>query len=291
MLIPHDEKGRALSLKLPVRYVYGALLLAVFSMLVVGSSVVYSAYLSRRLTHYAKAVEMNREQQQIIAGFSEKTEQVNKAITELVQEDNRLRKLLGLKSWRSKVKLASVYKDTKYASKAEKVAQELEVVKQKVADREKSLAQLKKWVNKVRQQFASTPSQWPVYGRISSRYGYRVYPWRGFHTGIDISAKYGSPVRATADGVVSYAGWRQGYGKTVIIKHGYGKTTLFGHNSRYVVKAGQKVKKGQIICYVGNTGHSTGPHVHYEVRRAGRPVNPISYLNLNILSASKIWRK
>ncbi len=290
MVIPHDA-GRAISIKVPVFWIYAAAFLAIFSILVVGSSFVYSSVLSRRLVHYSKAVVKNREQQKVIDSFAQETKRVNEAISELVGEDNYLRRLLGLKSWTTKIKLSSNAKRPKFQEKVEQIAHELKVADQEIGERKKSFEELKKWVNEIRARYASTPSRWPVYGRIVSRYGYRIYPWRGFHTGIDISERYGAPVRATADGVVAFVGWRRGYGKTVMINHGYGVSTLYAHNSRYSVKVGQRVSKGQIVSYIGNTGYATGPHLHYEVRKWNRPVNPVAYLDLNILTASKIWRR
>lgn len=124
----------------------------------------------------------------------------------------------------------------------------------------------------------TTPMGMPSGGSISSPYGFR---WNGtdFHPGIDIANDYGSPIRATADGVVTTAGWNSGgYGNMVDIDHGNGITTRYGHASSVVVSAGQHVRRGQIIAYVGSTGFSTGPHVHYEVRVNDRPVDPSSYL-------------
>ncbi|NPV53118.1 MAG: peptidoglycan DD-metalloendopeptidase family protein [Firmicutes bacterium] len=125
------------------------------------------------------------------------------------------------------------------------------------------------------------PSLWPVRGRISSSFGSRRHPITGtyhHHTGIDIATRTGTPVRATAAGTISYAGWQGGYGLVVIINHGGGVTTVYGHNSRLVVRGGQRVGKGQVIAYSGSTGTSTGPHVHYEVRLHGRPVDPRRYM-------------
>ncbi|MGB9612814.1 MAG: M23 family metallopeptidase, partial [Candidatus Margulisiibacteriota bacterium] len=153
----------------------------------------------------------------------------------------------------------------------------------------KSLEELRAWVNTVQARFAQTPSIWPVHGRISSWFGYRVYPWRGFHYGLDICAPYGTPVRAGASGVVTYVGWQRGYGKTVEISHGYGVSTLYGHLSRFAVANGQRVKKGQIIAYVGLTGWTTGLHLHYGIKKWGQYINPVAYLNLNIMSASRLW--
>jgi murein DD-endopeptidase MepM/ murein hydrolase activator NlpD len=161
----------------------------------------------------------------------------------------------------------------------------------RLAERQKSFTEMKTWVNTVQQRYSAMPSEWPVYGRIMSYFGYRIFPWRGFHAGIDISSAYGTPVRATANGVVLFTGWRTGYGRTVEIDHGNGISTLYGHNCRFAVKAGQKVKKGQVICYVGTSGYSTGPHLHYEVHKYQRVVNPFAFLNLDLLTACKIWRQ
>lgn len=119
---------------------------------------------------------------------------------------------------------------------------------------------------------------WPVSGRIVSGYGWRVHPIfkiRRFHTGIDISAASGTPIYAAASGVVIFSGWWGGYGKVVIIHHGSEITTLYAHCSEIIVSNNQEVRKGQIIGYVDSTGFSTGPHLHFEVRRNGSPVNPL----------------
>ena len=125
----------------------------------------------------------------------------------------------------------------------------------------------------------------PCQGYISSHFGRRKDPFTGkpaFHTGIDIVGYPGTPVKATADGKVIYAGNHSGYGKVVVIRHGFGYSTLYGHLKKIEVRAGQKVKRGQIIGYLGNTGRSTGPHLHYEVRRYGRYLNPSRYIRLEL---------
>lgn len=127
-----------------------------------------------------------------------------------------------------------------------------------------------------------TPSRWPISSRvITSGFGNRfhpVYKRYRFHSGIDIRTNIGSKVHATADGVVTYAGYRGGYGYAVVVSHGYGYNTLYAHNSKLVVQRGDKVKKGQLLCYSGNSGTSTGPHLHYEVQVNGKPVNPVMFL-------------
>ncbi|MGF1535048.1 MAG: murein hydrolase activator EnvC family protein [Elainellaceae cyanobacterium] len=121
----------------------------------------------------------------------------------------------------------------------------------------------------------------PTNGRVTSRFGWRVHPILGsrrFHSGIDFGASQGTPIRAADAGRVLFAGWYGGYGRAVVINHGDGITTLYGHASRVYVSEGETVTRGQAIAAVGSTGLSTGPHLHFEVRRNGAPVNPAAYL-------------
>ena len=127
----------------------------------------------------------------------------------------------------------------------------------------------------------STPSLWPVIGHLTAGFGERMDPFSGegaFHTGIDIASQYGDTVRATADGIVIEAGDRAGYGRIVVIDHGFGVTTWYGHLSSFNVLVGEQLRRGDTIGNVGMSGRSTGPHVHYEVRINGAPVNPMRYL-------------
>lgn len=132
----------------------------------------------------------------------------------------------------------------------------------------------------------ATPAGRPAPGWISSRYGRRPSPlakrWgessQEFHSGLDIANAPGTPILATADGVVARAGWAGGYGRMVMIRHEGGYSTLFGHAARLLVRQGGAVKRGQAIAVMGTTGRSTGHHLHYEVWRNGRPVNPVAYL-------------
>ena len=140
---------------------------------------------------------------------------------------------------------------------------------------------LQKEAVKFQKYLSRIPLGPPVWGKLTSKYGYRIDPFSGkyeFHDGVDIMAPWGTPVRATAEGKVVFAGRWGGYGKTVIIKHAYGFKTLYAHMSKIKVKRGQWVKSGQIIGYVGSTGKSTGPHVHYEVWRYSKKQNPIKYM-------------
>ena len=127
----------------------------------------------------------------------------------------------------------------------------------------------------------ATPSAWPIIGWLTSLYGNRKDPFTGqpdFHPGLDISAQHGSAVRATADGEVESAGYNGNYGISVLVGHGFGLSTRFGHLSRLAVSAGQKVKRGEVIGYVGATGRATSSHLHYEILVNGSPMNPLRLL-------------
>lgn len=122
---------------------------------------------------------------------------------------------------------------------------------------------------------------WPVRGRITSAFGYRRSPfWRigHMHTGLDIANSYGTPIQAADGGEVIFSGWWDGYGKAVIIDHGKGISTVYGHMSKIYMQKGQNVMKGQVVGLIGSTGYSTGPHLHFEVRRNGTPQNPQRWL-------------
>lgn len=149
----------------------------------------------------------------------------------------------------------------------------------------KSYDDLLKEVKNKNKLLASIPAIQPVANRklkaMASGYGYRIHPvykTSKMHTGMDFTAKIGTPIYATGDGyVITADGGGRGYGNHVVINHGYGYQTLYGHMSRIKIRRGQSVKRGEIIGYVGNTGTSTAPHLHYEVRKGGRPINPVNF--------------
>ncbi len=130
---------------------------------------------------------------------------------------------------------------------------------------------------------AAAPTMWPVQGEITSGFGYRVLPSKGyleFHQGIDIGAWYGTPVKATKAGEVVFAGWRPGLGWTIVLEHEMDFSTVYGHSSWYFVDAGDTVEEGEVIALIGDSGRSTGPHLHYEIRHEGIPMDPMTYLGL-----------
>jgi murein DD-endopeptidase MepM/ murein hydrolase activator NlpD len=167
------------------------------------------------------------------------------------------------------------------ASMVERLHNELDQLDRQAKIETISFQELDEFFKSQKSLLSSTPSIWPTRGWVTSSFGFRKSPFTGLrekHDGWDIGARLGSNVRVTADGIVVVAGREHGYGKLVEIDHGYGIVTRYGHNSKNIVKVGDRVQRGQKIALVGNTGRSTGPHLHYEVRLHGVPVNPKNYI-------------
>lgn len=299
MIVPHNSIKGVVNFKLKEWLVYSILAVFTASIFLMGSSIVYSSMMTRKLIHYREMLQVNEAQKNRIDNFSGEVNQLKKALKELVDRDSELRRLLGLKIKDNKNlnQMLAATKDQSQFSlldnttnyKIDKITNELSYLNDSVKQSSESLKSLHETVSYLKGRFAVTPSIWPIYGRIVSGFGYRYFPWRGMHTGIDITALYGNPVRVTASGVVSFAGWKGGFGKCIIVDHGYGVQTLYGHNSKLLVSAGQHVTKGQIISLVGATGFATGPHCHYEIRKNNFAISPMRYLNLDIFTANRVW--
>jgi murein DD-endopeptidase MepM/ murein hydrolase activator NlpD len=164
----------------------------------------------------------------------------------------------------------------------ERIINKVGSFKQEARARLNSYEDLSHWINMQRKQFTATPRGWPCLGEISSHYGLRESPFGGdqeeYHPGIDISGTRGAPIRATADGIVRIASWRSGYGNLVVLQHDFGFSTRYGHNTKILVKVGDRVKRGQTVALMGDTGRASGVHCHYEVWRYSNRMNPLAYL-------------
>ena len=146
---------------------------------------------------------------------------------------------------------------------------------------EQSLRELQEYFDDQRSLLASTPSIWPARGWVTSDFGTRLDPYtaeRRMHQGLDIATPHGQPVYTPSDGTVVFAGTEGGYGKVLVLDHGYGVKTRYGHLSEIFVRTGERVRRGDKVAAVGNTGRSTGPHLHYEVRVNGIPENPRKFI-------------
>lgn len=249
--------GRSLNVRIPV----AGLLLAVLC----GFAVVILAVagLEYRAQHHAMAEK--------VKFYSEQFSQWNSTISGLKTAERRFRKLFSLETKEEVLQ----YTDASIGSLS---VPDLALDLKKTIE---SVAEIRDYLQAQRDIYAATPSGYPVAGRISSPYGTRIDPITGadaFHSGVDISCQAGTPIRATADGVVSHSGWLADSGFVVVLEHGIGFSTAYAHNEANSVRVGQKVKRGDIIGYVGSTGRATGPHVHYEIWKNGKTISPKSYL-------------
>ena len=158
---------------------------------------------------------------------------------------------------------------------------QIDAIRMAIDLRRDSQEEVQGFLNDQRSFLGAKPQGWPAKGWLTSSFGMRKSPFSGrmkMHEGLDIAARTGTPIYATADGVVSRAETSPGYGKLVVVDHGYGYRTYYAHNSKIFVKVGQRIKRGDKLAAVGNTGTSTGSHVHYEVRLNGVPLNPSKFI-------------
>ena len=161
------------------------------------------------------------------------------------------------------------------------IGEELDDLTSVVKEEGDNLRALERFLGRATRVLAALPSRWPVRGSINSGFGGRTSPWSArsdFHSGLDIGAPIGTPVKAPAPGTVVFAGVHAEYGQTLIVEHGHETKSLYGHLSRLNVAVNQKVQRGDIVALTGNTGRSSGPHLHYEIQVKGQSVNPTSYL-------------
>ena len=290
MVVPHHGRN-VTSLRIPIAAVkYAAAALSVMLLLTVGTFFSYQHAADQAAAEKAELIKLR----QINDTQKGQLEQLAKA-TESLQEDmNRLNKLdADLRRMINNDEAATSRSGV--SRPANSGGQGGPVVKPQINElsnlvkelqetaiaREQSLLAMKDTLAERNSRLAATPSIWPTSGEVTSRFGWRSSPWgwsSDWHPGIDIASDYGTPIVATADGVVVHGGWYGGYGKMVQIDHGYGIVTIYGHNSEIVVNVGDKVKKGEVIAYMGSTGYSTGTHCHYEIRVNGSAVNPANFL-------------
>lgn len=257
MLIPHSDT-KSFRLKIPSVGIFVSIILWC-----IGTAYVFSVAVDT-FEYYKMKEKLNY--------YSGEFMELKTTISMLKKADQEFRKLFSLKN-REEI--------LKNIDDSDSGSIDLEGLKQQIRITTENVGEIKDYLSQQKDLYVSTPLGWPVQGRLTSHFGQREHPKSGereFHSGIDIAAEPGVPVRATADGIVSFAGWSGGSGNLVVVEHGFGFSTFYAHNRSVAVQVGQKVKRNETIGRIGSTGNSTGPHVHYEVWLNGRPQNPMKYL-------------
>lgn len=224
----------------------------------------------------------NRQQLKEIQRLGAGLDDLRREVVVLAQNDAKVRVMAKLAG--PKQELMTGVGGSPEADPAAEVSglqRQIDELRSAIDLRRESQEEVQGFLNDQRSLTAAIPSGRPTKGWQTSNFGMRKSPFTGkrkMHEGLDIAARTGTPIYATADGIVSRAQTASGYGKLVVIDHGYGYRTYYAHNSRNYVKVGQRIKAGDKIAAVGNTGASTGSHLHYEVRLNGVPINPSKFL-------------
>jgi murein DD-endopeptidase MepM/ murein hydrolase activator NlpD len=237
--------------------------------------------------------QQTQEQKSKIHFFSSKIEDLEKQLSRLKDFDKKIRIIANLEKSQETTSFMGMGgpspSDVREKLKAEKdekglthqLRTDIERLESEATSQEESLSELEKLLQSKKEMLVHTPSIWPVHGWVTSGFGFRTNPFTGLnqmHEGLDISNRIGTPVIATADGIVSDTGKDSSHGNVVVVSHGFGMNSRYFHLNKVFVRAGQKVKRGDKIAEVGTTGKSTGPHLHYEVRVNGIPANPARYI-------------
>jgi murein DD-endopeptidase MepM/ murein hydrolase activator NlpD len=296
MLFPSDKMGkfhtlntRLATLIFAVAAFFSLIIAFIFSMVLL-----YGAYSQNNYDFAGPVQDENAELKRQIALYNKQIEDLVERVAELDELEFKVRDLISVQGGNVALKpiavggkeidvlrefsTAAALNEKEFFSNLDSA---LTALSYEVEKRELTLSDLATKLEEKRLVLMYTPTVKPVNGWLSSQFGLRLSPFTGrqtFHEGIDIAARFGADVHASAKGVVVFAGPRAGYGHMVAIDHGYGYMTRYGHNSSLTVKVGDKVDKGSIIAKIGSSGRTTGPHLHYEVLVNGIPVNPLKFI-------------
>jgi murein DD-endopeptidase MepM/ murein hydrolase activator NlpD len=287
IIVPHN-RGKFKTITLSEKKV--KILIMVFTLLFTALTVFLIDYFSMNVTRqkYRELFDENSRQKQAIAKYKVSINKLKADIDDFETYAKKINVMAGLKSpevlkevgvgggdrGSDQEMISSNYSQDVGLNRAQKISRKADGI-------DKNLNTLVRFFEDQTAQLASTPTIWPTTGWLVSAYGPRTDPFTGksaFHYGMDIASSFGNPIVATADGFVSHVKREKIGGNTVIISHGGGFTTVYCHLSKFAVKAGQRVKRWDVIGYIGQTGKALGPHVHYEVRRNGKAVNPYKYI-------------
>lgn len=295
MIVPHHGQA-TFSLQVPIQFLKGAgIALALIFLTIAGIFLHYryeSHVANAKLTELATLRQVNGVQAEQIEKLAAATATLQEGMRRVNVLDAELRRMVNAddsnqtsRSGATRISLPQNNGGQGGVSVKPTADQLLSLVNElqiEAKSREQSLTEIKAAIVDKQARYAATPSIWPAEGDVTSRFGWRSSPWGGgggdWHSGVDIANDWGTPLYATADGVVVFSDWYSGYGKIIKIDHGNGIMTFYAHNSANFVGVGETVKKGQHIANMGSTGNSTGSHIHYEVLVNGTAVNPASFL-------------
>jgi murein DD-endopeptidase MepM/ murein hydrolase activator NlpD len=288
-----DASKRVRQLKIPQSLLLGSLLIILFLALTLTWGLMDYRSIKAKVPRLAQLEDENALQKTQLAALTDKIARINGKLIELNEFDQKLKIMVNLETDEESSQFPGIggsdpsllnpdYTIEKAHEKLVTLMHEsLDNLDTEISIQMNEKEELYEYLGNQKNMLACTPSIWPTTGWLSSGFGNRISPFTDeieFHKGIDISTRMNTPIVAPADGLVSATGKDYAIGNWVTISHGYGLKTRYGHLAKILVKKGEYVKRGQEICLVGNTGRSTGPHLHYEVYLNGVPVNPRRYI-------------
>ncbi|MEO0080131.1 MAG: M23 family metallopeptidase [candidate division WOR-3 bacterium] len=276
VLVTLKRRNRSFNLSLPLYYLYLTCAVVIGFMFFSGA---LTRFLVNRWTDKGllnRLVAENSLLRSRLAAYEAATDSFRTFLTAVERMDNRLRAAINLNLIPADVRRMGIG-----GTAPRTPVPSVDELLRRAGFEERSMAEIAAAVSRQKERLRNLPSIWPVQGWVTSGFGMRDDPWTGsrsMHQGMDIVAPPGTPIVATADGRVSFTGWRPGFGRVVEIDHGYGIQTFYGHCQSIKVNQGARVNRGQPIATVGSSGRATGTHLHYGVRLNGNWVNPASYI-------------
>ncbi|PYX98409.1 MAG: M23 family peptidase [Acidobacteria bacterium] len=288
LFVARDDDGQLRKIPIPVHYLYVFVVGAAIGFLSLTG--IASSY-ARMLLKVSRYNELRTEKEDLRNRYS-RLEQVAKErdiqVASLGSLASEVSALYGLKSEPLVTATSEQFQDADVSSSLDQLFALKSTALSGAATIGISLGLSKNVTTADWLRASAAPNLWPVEGQVTGSFGERIDPFNGegaFHSGVDISAGFGQPVMAPADGVVVFADFMGGYGRAIVLDHGHGITTRYGHLANFAVISGQRVQRGDTLGYVGLSGRSTGPHLHYEVRINDTPVNPHKYLRITVAHA------
>ena len=281
LLMVRDDGSRVLRLSIPT-WVVGAVI-GGFSVTLLGLAFIYPDYATLRHQRGAFTALSARlhTQQALLDGAQTRLREIRGEIDSWRDLHAKIWEPFGPEASPIKRNAAGIGGGVAMPADQAPVREDMDRLLGVVKEEGESIRTLERFLGRASRVLASLPSRWPVRGPVNSDFGQRRSPWAPnseFHSGIDIGAAIGTPVKAPAPGTVVFAGQHAEYGITVVIDHGNDTKSLYGHLSRLNVTTDQAVQRGDTVAFTGNTGRSSGPHLHYEIQVKGQPVNPHSYI-------------
>ena len=288
MIVPHNE-NRMFQFRIPV-FIAVILFGGMVTMLT------YSVMVLKQDVDYQKAQESVKELKEKASVLNEEYTRIQQIVRKFKEEEKKLREMVGLKNKKALIENGGIGGPTKNDQNLldrilntdvgkEDIKKSMQNLQTEIDESMESFDEVKKHISTLSSIWTATPKGTPVQGYFSSKYGYRRAVFdnvssgesgekNDWHAGVDIANRVGTPIKSTGPGKVIFAGKWGGYGLLVIVDHGYGFSTRYGHCSKILVRKGDKVKENDAIALIGMTGNTTGPHVHYEIRRWGNTVDP-----------------